>query len=58
VKTNIKKLIVCFARDNKMLPELCVLDGYNPDIGKTPDNWVPKHEVLELCKHLLSKQGG
>jgi hypothetical protein len=45
-------LVVSYASKHGMLPELCVLVDYDPDIGQVPEYWRPKGEVLSLARHL------
>ena len=50
--TELEILVVSFATEHGMLPELCVLVDYDPDIGQVPEYWRPKAEALRLAQHV------
>lgn len=51
--TEMEESIVKFARESGQLAELCVLVDYDPSIGRVPEHWVPRYEVLSLAQHLI-----
>ena len=54
--TELEELIVSYAREAGCLAELCVLVDYDPDVGRVPEHWAPKKEVVSLANHIVNRQ--
>lgn len=54
--TELEESVVNFARESGQLAELCVLVDYDPDVGRVPEHWIPRPDVMGLVKHLLASR--
>lgn len=52
--TALEESVVAFASEQGQLAELCVLVDYDPDVGRVPEHWVPRPDVMGLVKHLFA----